>query len=521
MSQSRWQVTVAALVLGLLIGDNLGWSRLRAAGLRHRELRSFAIRTQPAPPVPSAPSALLASRLPSAQSTPLPSATSLPARSPLSATLPLSATSLPLALSPPSAPPSLLVPEPPPLLAAPPVTLGRTANPRATFSFSNAYSNLSGTLHVPATPQVARYVQIYTAQEGGRRTFSAWLRQGEPYFALIRTALAKYGLPEELVAVAFVESGFQPSAKSHAGAVGMWQFMQATARIYGLTVTSDLDERRDVELATDAAARHLRDLYQLFQNWELALAAYNAGSLRVQQLIGESGSSDFWTIAEFNPSIPEETANYVPKVLAVVSVLRNLEAHGFAEGTTQVAVSPAPETAITEVAPGTSLAKLAEAIGIELSELKRLNPHLLGSKVPLNGTAGKLTIPKDRLALAQLLLPDGNQPPSSVQELLLSQAVASNLAQESALANATEVCTTEQCRESEAETWDRLERALLGGSGKTYRVKPGDTLANVSRVLNVDTDLLQKSNGIPDPRRLRVGQLLAVPAESEALPPTL
>lgn len=127
--------------------------------------------------------------------------------------------------------------------------------------------------------------------------------------------LRAHGLPEELVAVVAVESGFQPSAISPKGARGLWQLMPETARRYGLTVGGEGDERLDPLKSTHAAARYMKDLYAQFANWPLALAAYNAGEQRVERALSRMGARDFWTLAR-HAALPEETRAYVPAVLS-------------------------------------------------------------------------------------------------------------------------------------------------------------------------------------------------------------
>jgi membrane-bound lytic murein transglycosylase D len=143
--------------------------------------------------------------------------------------------------------------------------------------------------------------------------------RGEPWLADVVSLLVAHDLPRELLAVAAVESGFNPSALSPAGARGLWQLMPATARRYGLVVEASRDERLDPLKSTAAAARYLKDLYGRFQNWPLALAAYNAGEQRVERSLERRGG-DFWTLNRL-AALPEETRRYVPAVLAKFQTL--------------------------------------------------------------------------------------------------------------------------------------------------------------------------------------------------------
>lgn len=137
-----------------------------------------------------------------------------------------------------------------------------------------------------------------------------------------------HGVPTELLSVAAVESGFNPQAKSPAGARGMWQFMTTTARIYGLKVGRTTDERLDPRRSSEAAARHLRDLFSSFQDWHLALAAYNAGSGAVNRVMNREGEKDFWELAR-GGYLPKETRNFVPRVIAFSLIFEDPSRYGF------------------------------------------------------------------------------------------------------------------------------------------------------------------------------------------------
>jgi membrane-bound lytic murein transglycosylase D len=137
-----------------------------------------------------------------------------------------------------------------------------------------------------------------------------------------------HGVPTELLSVAAVESGFNPKAASPAGARGMWQFMKSTARLYGLKVGKKQDERLDPELSSAAAAKHLRDLFVSFQDWHLALAAYNAGSGAVNKVMAREGESDFWELAR-NGNLPRETRKFVPRVIALSLIFADPSRYGF------------------------------------------------------------------------------------------------------------------------------------------------------------------------------------------------
>lgn len=156
------------------------------------------------------------------------------------------------------------------------------------------------------------------------------LIQREEHYDKIREVFADNGIPEELINVAMIESSFQPNAGSSKGAVGMWQFMKSTAKLYGLNVCAKKDERRDPLLSSKAAALHLKDLYNVFGDWFLALAAYNAGPGAISRLVNKHGKADFWELVR-SGKLTQETARFVPKFIAVSLILNDLNHYGFTE----------------------------------------------------------------------------------------------------------------------------------------------------------------------------------------------
>jgi hypothetical protein len=176
-------------------------------------------------------------------------------------------------------------------------------------------------------PEVRFFLDRF--QTGYRRAVvERWLSRSGRYAEMIRDVLVKKGLPEELIFTAMIESGFDPTAASRAGARGLWQFMAATARRYGLRVDRWLDERLDPEKSTLAAAAYLRDLYGMFGSWNLVQAAYNAGEMRVVRAIQGMGTSDFWQLTR-GQHLAEETKNFVPAIQAAALIAREPDRYGF------------------------------------------------------------------------------------------------------------------------------------------------------------------------------------------------
>ena len=256
-------------------------------------------------------------------------------------------------------------------------------------------------LPIPRTPAVLRYVRYFSENHEGRKTFSEALKRSGRYVEVITKQLRELGLPKDLIAVAFIESGFNVEAISSAGATGMWQLMPATARAYGLTIESNVDERAGIWSSTEAAAHHLSDLYARFRSWELALAAYNMGYDGLDRRLEEMEADDFWQLAEMPGGLPSETAHYVPKVLGAAVVFANLEELGFGD----VERAPAIDAAMLDVPPDTKLALVARAAGTSVRTLRDLNPELLGDTVPDRDSHATIHVPKAGASRARAMLP--------------------------------------------------------------------------------------------------------------------
>lgn len=227
-------------------------------------------------------------------------------------------------------------------------------------------------------PRVVRYLEFFKDDPRGRATFVMWHKRSGRYIGAVRKALRKKSLPEDLAALAMIESGFVPEARSPVGALGMWQFMAETGKIYGLTMDRWADQRMSVTASTEAAADHLADLHRRFGSWDLAMAAYNMGYGGVLQAVRRYNTNDYWALSKLEGSLPWETTLYVPKILAAAVVAHNLGAFGFQD----VPQEPALEGEEVMVPPGTALATVAQACGGAIDELKALNPELRAQRTP-------------------------------------------------------------------------------------------------------------------------------------------
>lgn len=171
------------------------------------------------------------------------------------------------------------------------------------------------------TPEVQAELDRLSSEDP--RLIEVSIRNREPYYRVLREIFQDEGVPLELINVALIESRFNPTAKSSSGAVGMWQFMKSTARVYNLKVSLLQDDRKDPILSSIAAARHLKDLYLAYRDWYLALAAYNAGSARIDRAIKNGKSDDYWKLVR-DGLVNDQTAKFVPRFIAVTLAMKNM-----------------------------------------------------------------------------------------------------------------------------------------------------------------------------------------------------
>ena len=220
------------------------------------------------------------------------------------------------------------------------------------------------------------------------------IRRKRLYFPVFEKYLSHYGLPDELKYLSIIESGLNPKAISRARAVGLWQFMYATGRHYNLKADWYIDERMDPEKSTDAACRYLRDLYGMFNDWELALAAYNAGPGNVKKAIRRSGyKKTFW---EIYPHLPRETRSYVPQFVAMIYTMNYLEEHNFIDAENEM---PMPYDTL-HVNSYLHLETFANLTGVCLEDIQKLNPSILRNALPDATKTHVLKIPS--IAIEQL-----------------------------------------------------------------------------------------------------------------------
>ena len=238
---------------------------------------------------------------------------------------------------------------------------------------------------IQVNKEVRNYIYYFSTAR--KDTFSRYLSRSTRYLPMIKKVFAEYGLPEDLAFLAMIESGYTNKARSHANAVGMWQFIKGTGLRYGLTIDGTVDERRDPEKATHAAAKYLLDLYKQFGSWYLAAASYNCGEGRVQKEINRNGDlKSYWELSN-NYCLPNETKNYVPQMIAATIIAKNPGKYGFKN----VPYQPPLKYDVVKVTEATSFQAAAVAATTNADEISALNPELLREATP--GGAYLLKIP--------------------------------------------------------------------------------------------------------------------------------
>lgn len=305
---------------------------------------------------------------------------------------------------------------------------------------------------------VLKWVEYFTGS--GRSTFERWLKRSGRYVDLFRNALQKEGLPSELVQLVFVESGYNMNARSASAAVGPWQFLRSTGRLFGLTVNQWVDERKDPEKSTVAAARYLKHLYSIFGDWPLALASYNAGEGTVLRAIKRQGTTNYWDLR-----LPREAEEYVPQFMAVLAISRDPKSYGF-DGVELDDPMAFDEVAFKGTIDLRALARLADC---DVDELKQLNPAVLNHAVRGPDGVTSIRVPRGKGEVLMQRLQSGEKLPAV--DLTIK-----------------------------------------------HRVRRGETMQQIADMYHVSAKQLALSNGIGKKRPLRRGMVLTVPASLNAPP---
>jgi len=293
----------------------------------------------------------------------------------------------------------------------------------------------------------------------GRKYYAKWLSRSTKFTPMMQKKLRAAGLPEDLIYLSMIESGFSTSAYSSAAAAGLWQFIPTTGREMGLRVDWWIDERRDPEKSTDAAIKFMSRLYKNFDHWYLVWAGYNGGPGRVSKGITKYGTRDFWELEGHN-AFPAETDNYVPKIIAAAILGKYRERYGF----TNIKYQQPLDYDTVSVEGNIGIDVLAKCAGLTVSQFKAYNPHLLQHALPSGSKKHTIHVPKSKEFLASLA----------------------------------------KVPASERITYQR------------HVIKKGESLGRIAAKYGVSVQSIQTKNNIKNANRIHVGQVLLIPSAGEA-----
>jgi membrane-bound lytic murein transglycosylase D len=302
--------------------------------------------------------------------------------------------------------------------------------------------------------RVEQFIQYF--QTTARNRFSSWLARSEKYIPFMKNLLKENGLPEDVVYMALIESGFNPYAYSRSKASGPWQFIYLTGRRYGLKVNWWVDERRDPEKSTIAAAKYLKDLYDMFECWYLAAAGYNAGEKKIVNAMKRYRTEDFWELTKYR-YLKQETKDYVPQMIAAALIAKDPEKYGF----TDIDYQEPLRYEKARVPELTDLLLIAKACETSIEDLKDLNPELLRWCTPPNSPDYEVKLPIGK------------------KEVFLK-----NL-----------------------ETLQPIGKAQF----RTHSVKKGESLQRIARYYRVDLEPMLEINRLNKTSRLSPGMDLLIP----------
>ncbi len=317
------------------------------------------------------------------------------------------------------------------------------------------------TIPIEVNERVEMWVKYF--QTRGRPHMERYLARSTRYEALMKKVLRDNKLPEDLFYIALIESGFSSSARSHASAVGYWQFIRGTGKRYKLEINKMIDERRDPVKATQAAAEYFKDLYQIFNSWYLSMASYNVGEGRVLKAVRKYKTKDFWELAKHKTALPRETDDYVPKYIAAKMIAKNPDKYGF-DG---IDYMPPIEFDVIEFKQPMNLRLLAEKMNVNYEDFKDLNPIYKGEIAPLTNGVLNLRIPPGTRDVA---LKAENESVASVVDFIPDQ-----------------------------------DETMY------YQVKRGDTFSTIARKFKTNIAYLRELNDFPRKKKLKLGQKIVVP----------
>ena len=331
-------------------------------------------------------------------------------------------------------------------------------------------------IELPYNERVRAFILRYVKRSP--KQVARMMRMSEYYFPLFEDVLGHYDLPYELKYLPIIESALNPIARSHVGAAGLWQFMPATGKLFGLEVNSLVDERMDPLKSTEAACRFLSSMYAIYHDWNLVIAAYNCGAGNVNKAIRRAGGKrDFWSIYPF---LPRETRNYVPIFIAANYAMNYGQEHGICKAPID---DKAMVTDTIRMNQRMHLQQISDNLGIEMAELRRLNPQYSRDILP-GGSMYTLCLPADKMG-----------PFIDMQDSIIAYKADSLINNRRAEIDMAKVTSVSGAYRVNGVTY--------------YKIKRGDTLGGIAKKFHCTVKQLKQWNGLKNDN-IREGQKLKI-----------
>lgn len=400
---------------------------------------------------------------------------------------------------------------------------------------------------------VEKWIQFFSVNPTGRATFEKWLTRSTRYIPIMKQVLREEGLPEDLIYLSMIESGFNPRAFSRASAVGPWQFIKPTGVRYGLEVSTWIDERRDIVKSTRAAAKYLGELHSIFGSWYLAAAGYNAGEGRVLSAVREERTRNFWELSRKKGMFRAETRDYVPKIIAAALIAKNPEKYGFS----QIAYESPLSWKLVTVGPKRDLKSVAQIANVDYEVVRIMNAELRLEVTPpdrdydvrvppevqevVAANVDKIkarTVPlfaNHRIGRGETLSQIANRYRVRISEILAANNIQNARAIRAGrtikipiVRGATERAAERNIASEEPEVFTKSKKHhksspkkmarnsnLAPNSWKKIKVRRGDSLWKIAKRHNVTMQELTRANNMPATGgALNVGSFILVPVNN-------
>lgn len=371
---------------------------------------------------------------------------------------------------------------------------------------NSSYSGYDSLAVTPVLPpvepemnqKVQKWVDFYS--RSGGKLFTNWLTRSGQYMGMVKDILRQEGVPEELAYLVLIESGFNLQARSWAHAVGPWQFILGTARLFGLRIDPWIDERCDPEKSTVAAARYLKYLYSIFDSWPLAIAAYNGGEGTVLRALERQKTDDFWSL-----KLPRQTEEYVPQFMAALELAREPAKYGLIEEVPQAL--PFEEVVVRGPV---DLRTIARACETPMDTVKLLNPSFRRTKTPSRSGGHRVRVPVGRAqGYVSTLAEDGIEAESRARGLYGEGMSPGPVKGRTRLAGATGTA-------SAAGGWHREDQAE-DELYVTYKVRKGDSLYRIAKNFGTTVREIEEYNDIGSRKIIKPGQRILIPRDAVKL----